>query len=211
MRNTEDIIRGLFEFEGRPKTIGPVEVNLVLWLIVKGAVEKPVRASWPTLSMALGCSESTLKRAVNNLIADGGTGWIERKSGKGRSNANLFSVLLDTLPVAVELKRTLISTKVTELAGRYCLNAAYSPVTLKKRRFTRANRQRIAFCFQTFLDKHCNGDWQLLIDGLNFARQSPKYRAKYFRGPHELRRDFSAIIQACRGAQTPAPAPARAA
>jgi hypothetical protein len=207
MRNTADILRGLTEFEGRPKSVGPVEMLLVLWLVEKGALEKPVRGSWVTLSMALGCSESTVQRAVDNLVDDGGTGWIVKKSGKGRGNGNTFTVLLDKLPVAEELRRTIISKTAMEIARKYCVTAAYSPVTFKRRRFTRANQQRFAFCFQTFLDKHCAGDVQLLRDALNFARLSPKYLTKYFRGPHELRRDFSIIVQECRGTQMPAPAP----
>jgi hypothetical protein len=208
MRNTVDILRGLTEFEGRPKTIGPVEMLLVLWLVEQGALERPVRGSSITLSMALGCSESTVQRAVDNLVADGGTGWIAKKSGKGRGNGNTFTVLLDKLPVAEELRRTIIGKTAMEIARRYCATAAYSPVTFKKRRFTRANHQRIAFCVQTFLDKHCAGDVQLLRDALNFARLSAKYSAKYYRGLHELRRDFSAIVAECRGVQPPAPAPA---
>jgi hypothetical protein len=209
MRSTEDILRGLTGFEGRPKTVGPVEILLVVWLVEKGALGKPVRASWPTLSMALGCGESTAQRAVINLVTETGTGWIAKKSGKGRGNGNTFTVMLDKLPVAEEIRRTIISKQAMELAGRYCLTAAHSQVTFKKRRFTRANKQRFAFCFQTFLDKHCNGDWQLLRDALNFARLSPKYKAKYYRGPHELRRDFSVIVAECRAIQTPAPAPVR--
>jgi hypothetical protein len=207
MRNTVDILRGLTEFEGRPKTVGPVEILLVLWLVERGAIEKPVRGSWVTLSMALGCSESTVQRAVDNLVDDGGTAWIVKKSGKGRGNGNTFTVLLDKLPVAEELRRTIISKTAMEIARKYCVTAAYSPVTFKRRRFTRANHQRIAFCVQTFLDKHCAGEVQLLRDALNFARLSAKYSAKYYRGLHELRRDFSAIVQECRDVQTPAPAP----
>jgi hypothetical protein len=208
MRSTTDILRGLTEFEGRPKIIGPVEMLLVLWFVEKGALERPVRGSWVTLSMALGCSESTVQRAVDNLLADGGTGWIAKKSGRGRGNGNLFTVLLDKLPVAEELKRSIISARAMEIARRYCVTARISPVTFKARRFTRANQQRIGFCIQTFLDKHCNGDVQLLRDALNFARTSVKYSKKYFRGLHELRRDFSIIVKECRSSvQVPAPAP----
>jgi len=208
MRNTVDILRGLTEFENRPKSVGPVEMLLVLWLVEKGALEKPVRGSWATLSMALGCAESTVQRAVENLVADGGTGWIAKKSGKGRGNGNTFTVLLDKLPVAETLARTIISKTAMDVAVQYCKGAKLNPFTFKTRRFTRANEQRIAFCVQTFLDKHCNGDVKLLIDALNHARTSAKYRKKYFRGLHELRRYFSAIVQECRSVQTPAPAPA---
>jgi len=202
-RSLEDIIRGLLEYDGRPEEIGSTELLLVVWLVTKGAVEAPVRASRTTLGMALGTSDVTVWRAVKNLIADGGVGWIQVQSGRGRGNASLYSVLIDRLPVPEQIKRTIVSKQAVEIAAKYCLTAAYSQVTFKKRRFTQANRQRIAFCFQTFLEKHCAGDLQLLRDALNHARTSPKYRAKYFRGPHELRRDFAAIVKECRVVQTP--------
>jgi hypothetical protein len=207
-RELEQIIRGLLEFEGRPTGIGSTELLLVIWLVTRGAIEKPVRASWPTLGMALGASDVTVWRAIKKLAADGGAGWVEVKSGKGRGNASLYNVLLDRLPVAAEIKLTVVSKQATEIAAQYCKGAKVNPFTFKKRRFTQGNKQRIAFCIQTFLEKHCHGDVQLLIGALNHARTSAKHRKKYFRGLHELRRDFSAIVQECRGTHTPAAAPA---
>jgi hypothetical protein len=204
----EQIIRGLLAFEGRPEGIGSTELLLVIWLVTKGAIEKPVKASWPTLGMALGASDVTVWRAVKRLVADGGVGWVERRSGKGRGNGNTYSVLLDKLPIAEEIKRTVVSKQAMEIATQYCKSAKFNPFTLKKKRFTQSNKQRIAFCVQQFLDRHCAGDVRILIDALNYARMSPKYRKKYFRGLHELRRDFTIIVQEYRTAvQTPAPAP----
>lgn len=206
-RELEQIIRGLLEFEGRPKGIGSTELLLVIWLVTKGAISKPVRASWSTLGMALGASDVTVWRAIKKLGVDGGAGWVEVKSGKGRGNASMYSVLLDKLPVAEEIRRTVVSKQATDIAAQYCKGAKVNPFTFKKRRFTQGNKQRIAFCVQTFLDKQCKGDVGLLCDALNHARTSAKYRKKYFRGLHELRRDFSSIVSECRGVQTPAPAP----
>jgi len=202
-----EVMRGLLQSEGRPEEIGPEDILLVGCLLLHGADEKPVRMSGSTISMSLGCSESPLKISVRRLVA---VGWIAKVSGKGRKNPNLYSVMIDKLPVADELKRTFISPAMRTLAAQYSIAIKVS-TSGKKRRFTKAHIQRMAFTLQTFLDKHCGGDEQLLRGAVNFALSSVAYQVKARRGPHELRRVFKKMLAAYQAAATPAaqqPAPA---
>ena len=171
--------------------IGPEDILLVGCLLLHGADEKPVRMSNSTISMALGCSESPLKISVRRLVA---VGWIAKVSGKGRKNPNLYSVMIDKLPVADELKRTVISPAMRTLGAQYA--DAIKGSGGKKRRFTKANMQRMAFTLQTFLEKHCGGDENLLRGAVNFALTNPAYHIKARRGPHELRRVFKKLLAA---------------
>lgn len=188
----EGIIRGLLNYEARPDGIGPTEITVVIALVVKGALEKPVLASNVTLGMAIGAADSTVKRAMERLGGEG-VRWIEKQSGRGRSNSNRYTVLLDRLPVAEEVKRTVINDRMRTLAVNYAKFIKPYGKKGRPRRFTKANYQRMAFCLQQFLAR-CDGDEVLLVRIVNFAVTDPRYRSKAIRGPHFLRRDFAKML-----------------
>jgi hypothetical protein len=206
-----EVIRGLLKYEGRAEEIAGTDVLTVVFLLIHGADEQPVRMSSTTISMALGCAETTLARSTKRLQD---VGWLHVKSGKGRQNPNLYTVLLDELPVADDLKRTVLSPAMRALAKQYA-QAIRVDTKGRKRRFTEANFQRMGFALQQFLDRHCAGDEQLLRGALNFALARPQFRTKAFRGPHALRRCFGKLVREFKGAGQPAvesakpPAPAQ--
>jgi hypothetical protein len=186
-----EVVRGLLQHHGRPEEIAPIDLLLVVCLLLHGGDEKPVRMSHSTISIELGCVEQTLKTSVDRLVS---AGWITFVSGKSRKLPSTYTVLIDKLPVAEELKRTIISAAMVTLAVQYS-QATNVSTTGKKRRFTKAHLQRMAFTLQTFLDKHCGGDEQLLRRLVNFALAHPAYRVKANRGPHELRRVFKKLLK----------------
>lgn len=195
-----EVIRGLLKYEGRAEEIAGTDILTVVLLLLHGADEQPVRMSSTTISMALGCAETTLARSTKRLQD---VGWLHVKSGKGRQNPNLYTVLLDKLPVADDLKRTVLSPAMRALAKQYA-QAIRVDTKGRKRRFTEANFQRMGFALQQFLDRHCASDEQLLRGALNFALACPKFRIKAYRGPHALRRCFGKLMREFKDAGQPA-------
>jgi hypothetical protein len=200
-----EVIRGLLRYEGRAEEIAGTDILLIVCLLIHGADEQPVRMSNSTISMALGCTEPTLSASVQRLVR---AGWLTFTSGKSRKQPSIYTVLLDKLPVADELKRTIISPAMRTLAVQYSMATSVS-MTGKKRRFTKAILQRMAFTLETFLGKHCDGDESLLRGAVNFALAHPTYRVKANRGPHDLRRVFRKILAEFKDAGQPAAEPAK--
>ena len=185
-----DVIRGLYETEGRPGEIEPMDIALTVYLVLKGALANPVRGSGSTLGTALNVSEPTIEASVKRLTA---AEWVQKHSGKSRREANSFTVILEKLPVAQDIKRTVITAEAWLLAEQY-VKAVPNNIKGRPRRFSKSERQRFAFALQTFLDRNTDGDVNLLRDVINFAMRHPKYGLKARRGPHELRRPFRKIL-----------------
>src|SRR5258705_5876561 len=202
-----EVIRGLFEADGRPAEIEPVDIALTAYLVLKGALANPVRGSGSTLGMALNVTERTITASTGRLSS---AGWVHKHSGKSRRQGNTYSVILEKLPVAQDIKRTVITPEAWTLAEQY-MRAVPNNTKGKPRRFTKSERQRFAFALQTFLDRYTAGDAQLLRDVLNFALSHPKYAMKAKRGPHELRRPFRKLLEEFknRGTQVQAAEPAK--
>jgi hypothetical protein len=157
--------------------------------------------------MALNVTERTITASTGRLSS---AGWVHKQSGKSRRQGNTYGVILEKLPVAQDIKRTVITTEAWTLAEQY-MRAVPNNTKGKPRRFTKSERQRFAFALQTFLDRYTAGDAQLLRDVLNFALSHPKYAAKAKRGPHELRRPFRKILEEfkSRGTNAQAEEPAK--
>jgi hypothetical protein len=187
------IIRGLLEPEGRPDGITALDILLVIALIMRGALQKPIRASNATLSHALGVSEPTITTSLGRLHA---AGWIQTQNGKWKGVSSFHTVILEKLPVAEMHKRTVISAPMLEFAKRYGKAIAFAPGRKKKRRFTTARYQTWAFTFQSWLDRHCDGDTELLRAVLNYILLNPasKWRMAAFVGPHRLRKHFTTVL-----------------
>jgi hypothetical protein len=187
------IIRGLLEPEGREQAIRAVDILLVIALTIRGALQKPIRASNVTLGMALGVSEATITSSLGRLHV---AGWVQTKNGKWKGVSSFHTVILEKLPVAEIHKRTVISAAMLALAKRYAKAITFVPGRKKKRRFTVAHYQRFAFTFQFWLDRHCDGDVELLRAVLNYILQSPqsKWRNAAFVGPHRLRKHFTTVL-----------------
>jgi hypothetical protein len=199
-----EVIRGLLKYEGRVEEIKSNDILLIVCLLIHGGDEQPVRMSNSTVSMELGCTEPTLSASVDRLVS---AGWLTFTSGKSRKQPSVYTVLIDALPVADELKRTIIIPAMTTLAVQYTMATKVS-MTGKKRKFTKAHLQRYAFTLQTFLAKHCDGDETLLRGAVNFALAHPTYRVKANRGPHDLRRVFHKLLAEFKGARQPVAEPA---
>jgi hypothetical protein len=204
------IIRGLLEPEGREENITALDILLVIALIIRGALQKPIRASNATLSHTLGVSEPTITASLGRLHA---AGWVQTQNGKWKSVASFHMVVLEKLPVAEMHKRTVISALMLEFAKRYGKAIAFAPGRRKKRRFTTSHYQRWAFTFQFWLDRHCDGDAELLRAVLNFILLSPasKWRMAAFVGPHRLRKHFTTVLVIVKREREQAQTPATAA
>jgi hypothetical protein len=200
-----EVIRGLLRYEGRAEEIKGNDILLIVCLLIHGGDEQPVRMSNSTLGMELGCTEPTLRASADRLVS---AGWLTFTSGKSRKQPSIYTVMIDKLPIADDLKRTIISPAMTTLAVQYSMATSVS-MTGKKRRFKKQHLQRMAFTLQTFLEKHCDGEENLLRGAVNFAINHPKYRVKANRGPHELRRVFGKLMVEFKHAGRPAAEPAK--
>lgn len=192
-----DVIRGLYEALNRPVEIKQIDLGLTSLLVIRGGLARPVHTSESALALALIVSEPTVAASVTRLQS---VEWVQKRSGKSRRVGNSYVVILDNLPVAEELKRTLISPTARTIADSY-MKAMPTNSKGRPRRFTKAERQRIAFALQTFLDKHVGGDGKLLCDVINFALNHPKYALRVRKGPHMLRRPFKRLLQEFRDSQ----------
>src|SRR5262249_47537517 len=134
--------------------------------------------------------------------------WVQKRSGKSKRIGNSYVVILENLPVAEDLKRTLITPMAQTIAQSY-IKAMPTNKKGRPRRFTKGERQRIAFALQSFLDKHTAGDGKLLCDVINFALNHPKYAARARKGPHMLRRLFVKLLEEMKTGKPKAAEPAK--
>jgi hypothetical protein len=200
-----EVIRGLYESLHRPADIKQIDLGLTSLLVIKGGLAHPVHTSESALALSLIVSEPTVAASVSRLQS---VNWVQKRSGKSRRLGNSYVVILENLPVAEELKRTIITPMARTIADGYMKNMP----TNKKgrpRRFTKSERQRVAFALQTFLDKYVAGDGKLLCDVINFALNHPKYGARARKGPHALRRIFVKLLAECRSGVAQPAAPAK--
>jgi hypothetical protein len=177
--------------------IKQIDLGLTSLLVIRGGLARPVHTSESALALALIVSEPTVAASVTRLQS---AEWVQKRSGKSRRVGNSYTVILENLPVAEELKRTLISPMARTIADSYT-KAMPTNAKGRPRRFTKAERQRIAFALQTFLDKYVSGDSKLLCDVINFALNHPKYAPRARKGPHMLRRPFKKLLQEFRESQ----------
>jgi hypothetical protein len=185
-----EVIRALYESLNRPVEIKQIDLGLTSLLVIKGGLTRPVHTSESALALALIVSEPTVTASVSRLQS---VKWVQKRSGKSRRVGNSYVVILENLPVAEELKRTLVSPMARTIAESY-MKAMPTNAKGRPRRYTKAERQRIAFALQTFLDKYVEGDGKLLCDVINFALNHPKYGARARKGPHALRRLFGKLL-----------------
>jgi hypothetical protein len=201
-----EVIRGLYESLNRPVEIKAIDLGLTSLLVIRGGLARPVHTSESALALALIVSEPTVAASVTRLQ---GVKWVQKRSGKSRRIGNSYVVILENLPVAEELKRTLVSQTARTIAESY-MKAMPTNAKGRPRRFTKSERQRVAFALQTFLDKYVDGDAKLLCEVINFALNHPKYGARARKGPHMLRRPFKKLLEelkaGAKSAETAKPA-----
>jgi len=200
-----EVIRGLYESLNRPVEIKQIDLGLTSLLVIKGGLARPVHTSESALALALIVSEPTVAASVNRLQ---GVNWVQKRSGKSRRLGNSYIVILENLPVAEELKRTLITPLARTIAESY-MKAMPTNSKGRPRRYTKGERQRVAFALQTFLDKYVAGDGKLLCEVINFAMSHPKYGARARKGPHMLRRLFRKLLEEFKASGTQQAAPAK--
>jgi hypothetical protein len=200
-----EVIRGLYESLHRPAEIKQIDLGVTSLLVIKGGLARPVHTSESTLALAMIVSEPTIAASVSRLQS---VNWVQKRSGKSRRLGNSYVVILENLPLAEELKRTLITPMARTIAESY-MKAMPTNSKGRPRRFTKGERQRVAFALQTFLDKYVAGDGKLLCDVINFALNHPKYGARARKGPHALRRIFVKLLAECKAGTSQAAAPAK--
>ncbi len=198
----KEVIAGLLDHEARPAGAEAIDVLLVIRLLMLGADEKFAKASDITLGMALAVSENTARASVDRAR---GFDWIQKVSGKSKRQGNLYSVLVDNLPVSEKIKRTVVTDIGRRVASEY-VNTARFNAKGKKRRYTAGELQRIAFLMQQWLAKHCDGDVDVLRGALRYAMAHPLYKANAYYRLHRLRRDFSKIVKEFKASGQAAPA-----
>lgn len=185
-----DLLRNLFASQdAKPQEIGPVELALTARLLLQHADERAAYPSVGTIALELGCSEATVNRAVIVLTK---LGWLSKETGAGRWKPNKYFVLLDKLPVPVELRTPSVSEDARSVAKTFLgLQRKWQP----KRIFRKGTEQRYSYRFQTLLNK-CSGSKFLLIEMLNFALQSPVFTSHAHIGPHALRKVWRSLEKA---------------
>jgi hypothetical protein len=186
------VIRHLLASE-KPSGITPLDVLLVVRLLLQHAAEKAVTLSYSSLGEQLCCTDRTVATSVQRLVEHG---WLTFRSGKNQNTANTFFVVLDKLPLDAELKRTVVSPFAKGIAAQHI-----KLMKSAKRRVFKTTADRLAFGFQSLIDKRCNGDATLLTSILNFAGSHPDYKAKLLRGPHEIKRCWRSLVDAYRRAE----------
>lgn len=183
-------IQRLFAAEDKPRDITPAALLLTIRLLVQGADERATSLSQGTLAEQFRCSESLIHATTKILKR---YEWVAVRSGKNKAQPNRMQVQLDKLPLSGELRRTIVSDEMKQMALHYKL----ALVKIKpNRRFARGALQNFAFRLQWMLENKCAGDANLLTNVINFAFSSPTYYAKALRGPHELRRNWKALFAA---------------
>ncbi len=181
-------IQRLFAAEDKPRDITPAALLLTIRLLVQGADERATNLSQGTLAEQFRCSESLIYATTKILKRHE---WVAVRSGKNKALPNRMQVQLDKLPLSGELRRTIVSDEMRQMA----LNYKLALVKIKpNRRFARGALQNFAFRLQWMLENKCAGDANLLTNVINFAFSSPTYHAKALRGPHELRRNWKALF-----------------
>jgi hypothetical protein len=183
-------IQRLFAAEDKPSDMTPAALLLTIRLLVQGADERDTNVSQGTLAEQFRCSESLIYETTKLLKRHD---WIAVRSGKNKSKPNRMQVRLDKLPLSSELRRTIVSDEMKQMALSYKM----ALVKIKpNRRFAKGALQGFAFRLQWMLENKCAGDAKLLTNVINFAFSSPMYHKKALRGPHELRRNWKALFAA---------------
>jgi DNA-binding MarR family transcriptional regulator len=184
------VLRNLFaSTESKPKELTPTDIALTARLLLQRADECPVWPSLVTLQLELNCCESAITASIKRLTR---VGWITKETGAKRHRSNRYLVVLDKLPVQVELRRAAVSADAQEIATRF-LNAQrrWQP----KRVFRKGTAQQYGYRFEALLKK-CNGDKERLLAILNFAITHPTFKSHALAGPHKLRKTWRSLERA---------------
>jgi hypothetical protein len=189
------VLRNLFASkEEKPQEISPTDLALIARLLLQRADEKSVYPSLATLSLELNCSEWAITESFKRLAR---LGWVTVETGARRHRTNRYFVVLEKLPVRVELQSAAVSEDAKSLAKTFL---GYQRQWQPKRIFRKGCEQRYAYRFQTLLKK-CSGSKWLMIEILNFALAHPRFKAHALAGPHKLRKVWRSLEAAYREAE----------
>jgi hypothetical protein len=191
-RKLVETLRNLFACnESKPEEIRPTDLAMVARLLLQRADEKAVYPSHATLSLELNCSESAVTESLKRLAT---LGWVTIESGARRQKANSYFVVLEKLPLRVELRSAPVSEDAKDIAKQFLvLQRRRQP----KRIFRKGCEQRYAYRFQTLLKK-CDGSKSLLVEILNFALKHALFTNHALVGPHKLRKVWRSLEKAFR-------------
>lgn len=164
----------------------PIDALLIIRLLMIGDESLEQRIAHSTLAAEVGAAESTIKESLYRLEANG---WVVMQSGKRSGCASKYTVMIDALPVASDLKATIISEEAANIARRYF--AAIHKIR-PQARIHRGWQQRFGLAIQRWLDQGCEKD--RLVALLSFALSSHEFRQKALKGPQKLRRVWPQIV-----------------
>jgi hypothetical protein len=175
----QQTVRTLLDFLGdetKPNSLGPTEISIVTYLIVRKGVDHTITDSLQTLAARLGCSLKTARRAVENLVK---MQYLTRIRHKGRTSE--LAVNFDNLPCEATLR-----SKISVEAGRL---AVWYRLELKTRRlqtkFDKHYTSRQEPSAQRILDR-CGGDADLAEKMIDHALGHAKHQNRAKKGLYEL-------------------------
>lgn len=182
----------------KPTALAPLDILQTIRLLLQHADEKYIYPSQATLAEQLCSSEDAIFKSQERLKK---AGWIVVRKGGYRGRTNLYTVVLDKLPVG-DLSRTVVSQEAARAAFTY----GNAVKVAAKKKFMKNWLQMWAFQVQKMIDR--TGDSHKVCQMIDFALRSPLYRAKAHRGPSDLLKVWKVLLAGYDAhAATIAPAP----
>jgi hypothetical protein len=168
----------------KPLWFRPVDFAVVVRLLaLSNADSGSAYPSMLSLAMTCGGCEDTIYESLRRLRANG---WVVQQSGSRRGMPNTYSVVIDALPIADDLKRTVASDEAKQIARWY--HAELKKGSVKTHRTW---TQRWPYVVQKWLN--AGYTVETIYSMLVFAANSPKYQTKAKRGPNALQKLWRTI------------------
>jgi Helix-turn-helix domain len=168
----------------KPQWLKPIDFAVVVRLLALSNQDSNV--AYPSiLSLAMTCGgcEDTVYESLKRLRAHG---WITQEGGKRRGMTNTYAVVVDALPIADDLKRTVAGDDAKRIARWYhdCLRQNGIKVY-------RTWNQRWPFVIQKWLN--AGYSIETICAMVEFAFSNAKYVPKAKRGPNALQKVWRKI------------------
>jgi len=168
----------------KPQWFRPVDFAVVVRLLALSNQDSNV--AYPSiLSLAMTCGgcEDTVYESLKRLRAHG---WITQEGGKRKGMTNTYAVVVDALPIADDLKRTVAGEGAKQIAKWYRALLLANDIKVY-----RTWNQRWPFVIQKWLNS--GYPHNTIIDMLEFALRSAHYHPKAKRGPNALQKVWRKI------------------
>jgi hypothetical protein len=183
--NIMTAIRRMLANTDKSAKLTPLDLIFLVRLLAQQGDERDVYPSQGMLAMELCTSVGAIARSAKRLKK---LGWITVKSGGKRNRTNFYGVNVDKLPTD-DLQLTITSPTARHLAGEYVKRQFRQ---LKKKRIPKNQASKYSFSLERMLQLS-HGDEKRVVDLINFAFDSPKYKNKALRAPFELYKCWAKI------------------